>query len=114
MPSVIGPAGLTFTTLGDNSVLVGGTFPATGTYSVWYSGAFSGITGVRLEVIEDPSLPFSGPGSQVNNGNLVLSEITLTATSTIPEPTTLTLFAIGLAGLGFAGWRRRAVEPKAA
>ena len=27
----------------------------------------------------------------------------------IPEPTTLTLFGIGLAGLGFAGWRRRRV-----
>ena len=44
---------MTFTTLGDNSVLVGGSTPATGTYDVSYTGAYSNVTGVRLEVLED-------------------------------------------------------------
>ena len=32
------------------------------------------------------------------------------ATAPIPEPSTLALFAIGLTGLGFFGWRRRSVH----
>ena len=85
-PVVSGPAGMTFTTLGDNSVLVGGSTPATGTYDVSYTGAYSNVTGVRLEVLEDASLPFNGPGRQPVNGNFVLTEITLNPTTVVPAP----------------------------
>ena len=51
---------------------------------VFTTGLPVGITGVRLEVLEDqdiptePALPFDGPGYALN-GNLVLTEITLRA-----------------------------------
>lgn len=47
------PAGMTFTTLGDNSVLAGGSVPSTGLYTVNYSTAINGIIcdqSVRLNV----------------------------------------------------------------
>ena len=75
-PTVIGPAGMTFTTLPDNSVLAGGTTAAQGTYTVSYSTMISGITGMRLEALEDPSLPGgNGPGLFPRNGNFFLTEL---------------------------------------
>ena len=41
--------------------------------------SLSPITGIRLEVLEDPSLPFNGPGRQPTNGNFVLTELMLHA-----------------------------------
>lgn len=76
------PPGLSHTTLGDGSILVAGAANA-GTYVLWYSGAFLGITGLRLEVLEDPSLPFAGPGLQATNGNFVLSELVLLSGGTV-------------------------------
>ena len=62
-PIVSGPAGMTFTTLADHSILAGGTTAAQGVYTVSYVTAVSGITGVRLEALEDPALPGgNGPG----------------------------------------------------
>ncbi len=105
-PVISGPAGLTFTTLGDNSILASGTVPNTGVYDIQFTGSFSGITGIRLEVLEDPSLPVNGPGLQPTNGNFVLSEIELDASGTpVPEPSTLLLLGTGLIGL--AGYGRR-------
>jgi len=85
-PSVQGPAGMTFTTLSDNSVLAGGTIADQGIYTVTYSTTVSGVTGIRLEALEDPSLPGgNGPGLFYRNGNFLLSEMTLEAeTTTIP------------------------------
>lgn len=102
--SASGPAGMTFAVQGDDSVLVGGTVPNTGVYSVGFAGSFMDITGIRLEVLEEISLPFDGPGLQPTNGNFVLTELTLDASSPVamPEPGTLALFGLGLAGLGFA------------
>ena len=54
-PDVTGPAGMTFTTLGDQSVLAGGVTADKGVYTVIYSNVISGITGFRLESLEDPS-----------------------------------------------------------
>ena len=93
-PSVTGPAGLTFSTLGDNSILVGGTVPATGVVEVAYSGTFQDVTGIRLEALEDPSLPFNGPGLASFDGNFNLSELQLDATA-IPEPSTITILPAG-------------------
>jgi len=104
--SVVLPAGLTSTLQGDGSLLIGGgPTPATGTYQLQFAGPFTGVTGFRLEAIEDASLPFQGPGLQPTNGNFVLSEITVDATP-VPEPVTLVLCA---AGLGLAARRRSLV-----
>ncbi len=82
-PVVIGPSGMSFKTLPDNSVLVGGVIPTIGTYSIIYEGPVSDITGVRLEALEDPSLPYSGPGLSPKNGNFVLTEMTLDTSTDI-------------------------------
>jgi len=79
-PTVSGPEGMTFTTLADHSILVGGAIPAQGIYTVIYETPVSGVTGVRLEVLEHPSLPFNGPGLFPRNGNFILTEMTLDAT----------------------------------
>jgi len=105
-PMSSGPASLTFTTQGDNSILVGGTIPNTGTYNIQYTGTFSNITGIRLEVLEDASLPFNGPGLYPDNGNFVLTELVLT--TIVPEPTSATL--LGLATITLVLSRRRKVK----
>ena len=88
-PIVSGPTGMTFTTLADNSILAGGTTTAQGVYNLSYSTTLNNITGLRLEVLEDPSLPLSGPGLHSFNGNFVLTEMTLDSTpapNPVPEP----------------------------
>jgi hypothetical protein len=44
-------------------------------YTVIAETSLTGITGVRLEALEDASLPMGGPGMQTINGNFVLSEL---------------------------------------
>ncbi len=98
-PSVSGPAGVTFSTLSDSTVLVGGSTPETATYDVQYTGNFFNITGIRLEVIENASLPFNGPGRQPSNGNFVLSDLTVTSSGTpIPESSSYGLILSGVLG----------------
>ncbi len=58
----------------DGSVLASGTRPERDTYELTGEVAMTRITGVRLEVLSDPSLPHAGPGRQ-DNGNLHLTEI---------------------------------------
>ncbi len=55
-------AGTTLTRLPDDSVLAGGLNPAIDTYTVEAMTGLSGITGLQLEAIPDPSLPLRGPG----------------------------------------------------
>src|SRR5262249_47112084 len=38
-----------------------------------------GITGIRLEALTDPSLPFNGPGREPLNGNFHVAEFTVSA-----------------------------------
>lgn len=84
---------------GDDSILAlhGGTNPnpATSRYTITATTPLTGITGLRLEVIEDDSLPFDGPGRQPSNGNFVLQELQVDAVGIIPEPTSAGLIALG-------------------
>lgn len=77
--TISGTGGETFTELADGSILVSGPVPFTSIYSVSFASSFSSITGIRLEVLSDPSFPNDGPGRE-GNGNFHLVEITLAAT----------------------------------
>jgi hypothetical protein len=70
--------GATLTILPDQSILVSGTHERVDTYAVTTATRLTGITGIRLEALQDPSLPVNGPGREVN-GNFVLSELYLSA-----------------------------------
>lgn len=72
-PTVTVPSGMTVTTLPDFSLLTGGAIPATGQYVVSFDVPLT-ITGIRLDVIEDPSLTQLGPGHALN-GNFLLNEM---------------------------------------
>ena len=63
--------------LEDGSILASGPAPETDVYTVAVVAPLAGITGFRLEAMEDPSLPHNGPGRQISNGNYVVSEIEL-------------------------------------
>ncbi len=70
-------AGATLTKQPDLSILASGVLPETDTYTVTATTALTNITGIRLEALTDPSLPFNRPGRQSGNGNFVLSEFTV-------------------------------------
>jgi hypothetical protein len=62
----------------DGSILASGTTPATATYTVRASTTtLSKITGLRLEVLTDDSLPLKGPG-RAPNGNFALTHFAVT------------------------------------
>ena len=72
-------AGTTLTRLPDDSVLAGGLNPAVDAYTVEAMTGLSGITGLQLEAIPDPSLPLRGPGR--DKGNFHLDSIRLCTVS---------------------------------
>jgi hypothetical protein len=88
-------SGATMTELSDHSILVSGTLPNTDLYTITAPTILTGITGIRLEALTDPSLPFGGPGRQPENGNFVLSEFTF-GIDPIPEPSVCALLAGGI------------------
>jgi len=61
-------------TLKDASLLAGGANPGQNVYSVTCRTPLTDITGFRLEVLPDASLPRQGPG-RAGNGNFVVSEL---------------------------------------
>ena len=69
--------GTTLTNLPDGSILASGALPDTDVYTVTAATSLTGITGIRLEALTDPSLPYNGPGRQPLNGNFTLSEFTI-------------------------------------
>jgi len=79
--SFISANGATLTKQGDLSILASGTNPATDTYTITAQTSLTGITGIRLEVMADASLPTDGPGRASPSGNFKLTEIELTAES---------------------------------
>jgi mono/diheme cytochrome c family protein len=62
----------------DGSLLAAGARPEKEIYHITVETKAPELTGLRLEVLTDPSLPKQGPGRQ-DNGNLHLNEIQLTA-----------------------------------
>ena len=101
--SFVSANGATLSKLGDLSILASGFSPDTDIYTISAQTSLTGITGVRLEAIEDPSLPFGGPGRQPGNGNFVLSEFQMDIVA-VPEPSIYALVALG--GFGCAAIRR--------
>jgi hypothetical protein len=103
--------GATLTKQPDMSILASGTTPATDIYTVTAATALIGITGIRLEVIADPSLPHNGPGRSTSNGNFVLTEFIVDATaSPVPEPSSIVLAAAAGVIFGLRVIRRRSVR----
>ncbi len=62
----------------DQSILATGPNPPANRYVVTANTNLTNITGIRLEVFGDPSLPAKGPG-RAPNGNFVLNEFQVTA-----------------------------------
>lgn len=85
---ITGPEGLTFTVLEDNSILLGGTIPATGVITMQASSIISGVTGIRLEALVDDE---SGRTGWARGNDFVLTELELDAVS-VSEPNSLMLF----------------------
>lgn len=96
--SMLSAYGATLEKQNDNSILASKISPNIDVYTVIANTTLVGITGIRLEVLEDPSLPYSGPGRQPTNGNFVLTEFTLDA-KPVPIPAAAWLLGSGLIGL---------------
>ena len=111
--------GSTLTVQSDGSVLAGGTKPEKDTYTLVFHvgrasqpgetpedgrGSPSHITGLRLEVLTDASLPKQGPGRQ-DNGNLHLNELVAkVAPKGQPEAATTLKFMSPRADFNQQGW----------
>jgi len=78
--SFISVRGTTLTELPDHSILASGPNPSTDVYVVSAITTNVGITGIRIEALQDPSLPHDGPGRRGENGNFVLTEFEVDAT----------------------------------
>jgi len=76
--SALATNGATLTIREDFSILAGGANPATSVYTVTTFTDVTNITGIRLQALEDVSLPSHGPG-RAGNGNLVLQELVVDA-----------------------------------
>jgi hypothetical protein len=77
--------GATLTKQPDRSLLASGKRPEADTYNIVADSDLQGITGVRLEVLTDDSLPHKGPGRQ-DNGNLHLNEFVVRAAARDAPP----------------------------
>ena len=82
-PNYSSDSGILFESQTGGVVLVSGANPDRAIYSVVGETAVRGITGLRIDVFPDDSLPSKGPG-RVAHGNFVLSEVTLEV-ATNPE-----------------------------
>jgi len=76
--AAISKQGATLKILEDGIIFAEGTNPEKDTYELTIATSLAGITALRLEVLNDDSLPAKGPG-RASNGNFVLSEFIVTA-----------------------------------
>jgi mono/diheme cytochrome c family protein len=83
----------------DLSVLASGPAPEVDNYTVVVHTDVKNITGIRLELLPDDSLPLHGPGRQ-NNGNLHLTEFKLKAAPR-SNPSSLQIVALQNASADF-------------
>ena len=81
----VSKGGATLKLLPDGSILAGGKNPAADAYELTTNTDLTGITGVRLEVLSDPSLPAGGPGRDAE-GNFFLSDFDVQA-APVDKPT---------------------------
>jgi hypothetical protein len=79
--SVKSSCGATLTKQPDSSILASGKNATPDLYTVTASTTLDGITGIRLEVLPDASLPAQGPGRS-SSGNFVLNEFRLSTSVT--------------------------------
>lgn len=100
--SMSATSGASFLPQLDNSLLLTGTNPQFDTYTLSVVTLLSGITGVRLETLADPSLPFTGPGREPTNGNFALSEFTMDAVG-VPELDSSAFFVLAIGTLVAGG-----------
>ncbi|MFO0910754.1 MAG: PSD1 and planctomycete cytochrome C domain-containing protein [Isosphaeraceae bacterium] len=77
--------------LRDGSILVAGVGPESERYTVVAPAPPGRITAVRLEALPDPSLPKSGVGRSRDDGNFVLTGLSVTARVKGQAPVVLTL-----------------------
>ena len=113
--SAVSKAGAVLTIHADGSILAGGSTPVHDLYTVTAETGLTGITGVRLEVLTDPSLPSQGPG-RAFNGNFAISEFAVIAGSRDgrESQTALPLVnpAASFSQASFGGWPIEAVLDK--
>src|SRR5262249_26225004 len=76
--AMVSAGGTTLTSQPDGAILASGKNPSPETYTITFKTNLTGMLGVRLELLTDPSLPSSGPG-RAGNGNILLSEFRITA-----------------------------------
>jgi hypothetical protein len=100
--SATATSGATFKKLTDGSLLAGGKLATTDTYEVTLKTEALGLTGLRLDVLGDDSLPKGGPG-RATNGNFVLSGIEGEVVSAAdPKKSTPLKFRAGTASADFS------------
>jgi len=97
--------GATLTKQADASVLASGKNPSPEVYTVTATTKASGVTGFRLEVLPDDSLPAKGPGRSPSNGNFVLNEFKVTvAPENDPKAAKTVVFKRAVADFSQEGW----------
>ena len=83
--TIASKGGAVLTLLDDGSILASGDNPEADTYEITAATNLSKVTGVRLEVLEHPSLPEGGPGRD-EEGNFFLSNFELDVPGELVEP----------------------------
>jgi hypothetical protein len=79
-PAYSSESGVLFEQQKDGVVLVSGENPERAIYTLTGQSNLQSVTGLRLDVFPDKSLPANGPG-RVAHGNFVLSELTMEVAS---------------------------------